>query len=151
MTLQHRFPTLFEDTHAGEWLTEQEMSRTANTVSAYGYALVDYFQYCAIHAITPASAKRAEVVAYVKDLSERSKSATPVLPAKRLGFLRSTAHEGFANATVRLRLATVRLYYKYLKGEEVRATNPVEEGVYGWGKRYSKARRGWVARLEKEF
>lgn len=151
MTLQHRFPTIFLQPHAGEWLTEQETFRTANTVSAYGYALVDYFQYCSIHAITPVDAKRAEVVAYVKDLSERSKSATHALPGKRLGFLRSTAHEGFANATVRLRLATVRLYYKYLKGEAVRTTNPVGEGMYGWGKRYSKARRGWVARLEKEF
>ncbi|UOR00133.1 site-specific integrase (plasmid) [Hymenobacter sp. 5317J-9] len=151
MSLQHRFPTLFEQPHAGEWLTEQESLRPANTVSAYGYALVDYFRYCAIHAITPASAKRAEVVAYVRDLSERSKSTTHALPGKRVGYVRSTTHEGFANATVRLRLTTVRLYYKYLKGTEVLATNPVEEGVYGWGKRYSKARRGWVARLEKEF
>ncbi|WP_375374053.1 tyrosine-type recombinase/integrase [Hymenobacter sublimis] len=151
MTLQTRFPTLFEQPHAGEWLTEQESLRTPNTVSAYGYALVDYFRFCAVHAINPISAKRAQVVAYVRDLSERSKSAAPAMPGKRLGFVRSTTHEGFANATVRLRIATVRLYYKYLKGEEVRATNPVEEGVYGWGKRYRKARRGWVARQEKEF
>lgn len=150
MTLQHRFPTLFEQPYAGEWLTEQEF-RAPNTVSAYGYALVDYFRFCAIHAITPADAKRAEVVAYVRDLSERSKSATPALPGKRPGYVRSTTHEGFAKATVRLRLATVRLYYKYLKATKVRATNPVEEGVYGWGKRYSKARRGWVTRQEKEF
>jgi integrase/recombinase XerD len=151
MTLQKRFPTIFNQPYAGEWLTEQESLRTANTVSAYGYALVDYFRFCAIHAINPAGAKRAEVVAYVKDLYERSKSAAPAIPSRRVGFVRSTTHEGFANATVRLRIATVRLYYKYLKGEAVRATNPVEEGVYGWGKRFSKARRGWVARQEKEF
>ena len=151
MTLQERFPTIFEQPYAGEWLTERKEFRTPNTVSAYGYALVDYFRFCAIHAINPAGAKRAEVVAYFKDLSERSKSAAPAMPGKRLGFVRSSTHEGFANATVRLRLATVRLYYKYLVGEEVRTTNPVEEGVYGWGKRYSKARRGWVARQEKEF
>lgn len=151
MTLQKRFPTIFNQPYAGEWLIEQESFRTPNTVSAYGYALVDYFRFCEMRAITPADARRAEVVAYVRDLSERSKSAASAMPDNRVGFVRSTTHEGFANATVRLRIATVRLYYKYLKGEEVRATNPVEGGVYGWGKRFSKARRGWVARQEKEF
>lgn len=151
MTLQERFPTIFNQPHSGEWLTEQEARFTPNTAETYGYALVDYFRFCAIHAIDPPYAKRTDIVAYVKDLSERSKSATHALPGKRVGYVRSTTHEGFANATVRLRIATVRLYYKYLKRTEVLATNPVEEGVYGWEKRYSKARRGWVARLEKEF
>ena len=57
MTLQTQFPTLFEQPYAGEWLTEQESLRTPNTVSAYGYALVDYFRFCAINAINPAGTK----------------------------------------------------------------------------------------------
>ena len=151
MTLQKRFPTLFNQPHSGEWLTEQESLLAPNTVSAYGYALVDYFRFCAIHGINPPDAKRVDIVAYVKDFSTRSKSATPAMPGRRPGYVRSTTHEGFANATVRLRLATVRLYYEYLMEEEVRATNPVEEaGKHTEGKRPAGSARGMVARHGKE-
>lgn len=151
MTLQKRFPTLFEQPYSGEWLTEQESLLTPNTVSAYGYALVDYFRFCAIRAINPPSAKRTDIVAYIKDVSTRSKSATQAMPGKRPGYMRSSTHEGFANATVRLRLATVRLYYEYLTEEEVRATNPVRAGIYGRGRKSGRGRRGMVARHEKEL
>ena len=150
MTLQNRFPTLFEQPYSGDWLTEQEFHLAPNTVSAYGYALVDYLRFCAIRAINPPSAKRADIAAYIKDLNTRSKSATYAMPGKRPGYIRSTTHEGFANATVRLRLATVRLYYKYLAEEAVRATNPVREGIYTKGKRNGKGRCGMVARHEKD-
>ena len=149
MTLQKRFPSLFEQPYSGEWLTEQESLLSSNTVSAYGYALVDYFRFCAIHAINPPDAKRTDIVAYIKDLSTRSKSATQAMPGKRPGYMRSSTHEGFANATVRLRLATVRLYYEYLMEEEVRATNPVRPGIYSRGRRFGKGRRAMVARHEK--
>lgn len=147
MTLQKRFPTLFNQPYASEWLTEQESLRTPNTVSAYGYALVDYFRFCAIHAINPPDAKRADIVAYVRNISTRSKSTPHVTPSERLGYVRSTAHEGFANATVRLRLVTVRLYYEYLTEEQVRATNPA---VYAGRRRFDKGRRAMVTRHEKD-
>jgi integrase/recombinase XerD len=149
MTLQKRFPALFNQPYSGEWLTEQESLLTPNTVSAYGYALVNYFQFCTAHAIDPPKAKRADIVAYRKDISTRSKSATHAMPSRRPGYVRSTSHEGFANATVRLRLATVRLYYEYLMEEEVRATNPVKIGIYAGEREFGNGRRGMVTRHEK--
>jgi integrase/recombinase XerD len=149
MTLQKRFPTLFNQPYSGEWLTEQE-ALTPNTVSAYGYALVDYFRFCAIQAINPPDAKRADIAAYVNDLNRRSKSPANAMPAKRPGYTRNTTHVGLANATVRLRIATIRLYYEYLTEEEVRATNPVKKGKYTKGIRDGSARRGMVARHEKD-
>ena len=150
MTLQKRFPTLFNQPYSGEWLTEQEASFTPNTVSAYGYALVDYFRFCAIHTINPPDAKRTDITAYHKDLNSRSKSAKDAMPAVGTGYIRSTTHVGFAKATVRLRLATVRLYYEYLTEEEIRATNPVKKGKHTKGRRDGSGRRGLVARHKKD-
>ena len=150
MTLQQRFPTLFNQPHSGQWLTEQESVRTPNTVAAYGFSLVDYFRFCDIQGIDPPNAERPAITAYVQDLYTRSKSATQAMPGQRLGDVRSTTDEGLAHATVRLRLATIRLYYEYLTEEKIRATNPVKAGVHVRGKRFDKARRGWVARHEKE-
>ncbi|OGX84964.1 hypothetical protein BEN47_15510 [Hymenobacter lapidarius] len=150
MTLQERFPTLFNQPYSGEWLTEQEERFTPNTVSTYGYALVDYFQFCSIQAINPPDAERVNIVAYLKDLNTRSKSAVHASPAKLPKYAKSTTHEGFANATVRLRIATVRLYYDYLKHEGVRAKNPVRKGEYTKGRGYGRGSRGLVARYEKD-
>lgn len=150
MTLHQRFPTLFEQPHSREWLIEQETLRTANTASAYGYALVDYFRFCAIHAIDPLSAKRVDIVAYIKDLNTRPKSATHAVPSRCPGHEKSTTHRGFANATVRLRVATVRLYYKYLTDVNVRATNPVGEGKRPNGRWPGGGERGMVTRQQKD-
>ena len=150
MTIQNRFPILFEQTHSGQWLTEQEALYTPNTVSAYGHALVDYFRFCKIQAINPPDAERADIVAYLRDLHTRSKSAAHAAPAKqRPQHAKSATHEGFANSTVRLRIATVRLYYQYLKEEGVRAKNPVKKGQYSMGRRYGWGRRGLVARYKR--
>jgi integrase len=150
MTLQKRFPTIFNEPHAGEWLTEQEASFTPNTVNTYGYALVDYFRFCAIHAINPPDAKRTDITAYHKDLNSRSKYAKNAMPAVGTRHIRSTTHVGFAKATVRLRLATVRLYYEYLTEEEVRTTNPVKKGKYTRGSRDGSGRRGLVTCHKKD-
>jgi integrase/recombinase XerD len=147
MTLQKRFPSLFNQPYSGEWLSVQETLRRPNTVEAYAYGLVDYFRFCGIHAINPPDAKRADIVAYVRDISTRSKSTALGMPGERPGYVRSTTHEGFANATVRLRLTTVRLYYEYLTEEQVRATNPA---VYSGRTRFDKGRRAMVTRQEKE-
>lgn len=156
MTLQKQFPTLFnqpnsggESNSGGEWLTEQEPFLAPNTVNAYGYALVDYFQFCAIRGINPPHAKRDDIVTYIRDFSTRSKSATLAIPVRRPGYVRSTTHEGFAKNTVRLRVATVRLYYQYLMEVGVRPTNPVRLGKHTKGKWPGGKRRGMVPRHGK--
>ena len=149
MTLQARFPTLFEQPYSGEWLAEQDEHFTPNTVSAYGHALVDYFRFCAMEGINPPDANRADVVAYVKDLYTRSKSAAHTSIAKRPQYAKNTTHEGFANATIRLRIATVRLYYDYLTDEGIRVKNPVKKGLYTKGRWFGGRKRGLVARYEK--
>lgn len=153
MVLRQRFPTLFEQPYAGEWLTEQELlGLRPNSISAYGYALVDYIRFCAMHAINPLYAKRSDIAAYVNDLNTRSKSDTRGGHPTRRGYIKSTSHEGFAKSTVRLRLTAVRLYYEYLTEEEIRTKNPVRKGVCKIGKRYGGGLRGLIARhVEKPW
>ncbi|TPG58003.1 site-specific integrase [Hymenobacter nivis] len=147
MTLEKRFPTLFSQPHAREWLLEKASDLASNTVSAYGHALVDYFRFCAIRAINPPDAKRTDVRAYVTDLKSRSKFG---MPARRPGYVKSTTHDGFANATIRLRVTTVRLYYEYLIDEEVRTTNPIKIVKYKRGRGFNGNSRGMVERYEKD-
>lgn len=150
MTLQNRFPTLFNQPYSGQWLTIQDSYLRPNTIDAYAYALVDYFRFCAIHAINPPDAKQIDIAAYHRDLNSRSKSAKNTVPAVGTGYIRSTTHVGFAKATVRLRLVAVRLYYEYLTEQEVRATNPVKTGKHTKGIRDGSGRRGLVARNKKD-
>ncbi|MGI4735861.1 MAG: tyrosine-type recombinase/integrase [Janthinobacterium lividum] len=150
MNLHKRFPTLFKQPYLGEWLILQELSGLSpNTLSAYGYAMIDYLRFCENNAINPPDAKRVDITAYINNLTTRPKSVTHSRPVRRPGFIRSPTHEGLANATVRLRLAAVRLYYEYLTEEEVRATNPVKKGIYIRGNRFGGKRRGLVARYEE--
>lgn len=134
----------------GGWLTEQEsLGLTPNTLSAYGYALVDYLRFCTIHAINPPHAQWADIVAYIKDVNTRPKSDTHGRAGKHSGYRRSTTHKGFAKATVRLKLQAVKLYYEYLTLHKVRTDNPLKEGKYKTGKCFGGGHRGLGTRREK--
>jgi len=97
---------------------QQALQRAPNTLSAYRRGLDDYLGFCIRNGIDYEQASRAEVAAFTRDMAERP--PTGRRPVK-----------GLANATVRLRLTAVRLFYDHLIEEGVRSRNPVALGTAG--------------------
>jgi len=132
------YPGVAASTPAHDWLELQAHLRLApKTLDAYGRSLDDYFAFCTRAGLDPTGATRADVATYVHDLSTRSPSRAA----------RKHAHTapGLSDATIQLRLTTVRLYYDYLMESGMRADNPVGRGRYTPGNAFA-AGRGLVRR-----
>jgi integrase/recombinase XerD len=128
------FPLAAKDPHARAWLTMQaHLGLAPNTIHAYGYAVEDYFAFSTRCAVPPATATKAHIAAYVRDLSER-----PNPHGAAIRVLNSGA--GLANATMLQRITAVRLFYDYLLEEGIRDDNPVGRGRYTPGKGFGGAR-----------
>jgi integrase/recombinase XerD len=139
-----RYPTVAASPLARAWLRIQaDLGLARNTIEAYGRALHDYLTFSADTAVAPATAGRAHVAAYVRDLTAR--------PNPRGGGRRvPDAGTGLANATLQQRLVVVRLFHDYLVEEGVRADNPVGRGRYTPGKGFGGAReRGLIPRYRR--
>jgi len=137
-TVTARWPALAACVEAREWLRVlSDLGRSPRTVDAYGRALSDFLGFCERAGVDALSASRADVARYVRDLRER--------PA------RSTANGelGLSNATVQLRLTTLRLFYDHLVWEGMRERNPVGRGRYTPGRRAGAGERGLVARSSR--
>jgi site-specific recombinase XerD len=139
-----RFPRVSQEPRARAWLAIQaDLGLAAGTIAAYGRALEDYLRFAERGGVAPTSAGRADVAAYVRDLTSRPGPRGPGVRVLDSG-------AGLANATLQQRLTAVRLYYDYLQEEGVRADNPVGRGRYTPGKGFAGARdRGLVRRYEK--
>ncbi len=112
------------ETEAERWLSiQQDLGRARNTILAYRHALDDYLQFCAQQQLQVHEAKRAHIAFYVRSLTSRL-----MLSADNLST--DVPRTGLANATIRLRLAAVRLYYDHLVEEGIRTSNPVGRGRY---------------------
>lgn len=138
-----RFPLVSRSPDARTWLTIQaDRQLAANTIVAYGRALEEYLCFCETHQVVVATAGQAQVSAYVRHLVER--------PYPRLVTRRGHAPQsGLANATLRLKLTVVRLYYTYLVEEGIRPTNPVRRGAASPGATFSgSGAHGVLARLQ---
>lgn len=119
-----RFPLLAALSPARSWLTLQAaLGLALNTIAAYGRALEDYLAFCARNSIEVEAATREQLATYVHDLTQR-----PSGHSAAVRLIDSKA--GLANATLRLRLTAVRLFYDYLIEEGLRDTNPVGRGRY---------------------
>lgn len=114
-----------------------DLGRSPRTVDAYARSVADYLGFCARAGVEVERASRGDVAAYVRDLRERPGRAGANVIAIDSG-------AGLANATLRLRLCAVRLFYDYLVEEGVRASSPVGRGRYraGAGGRAGAARAG---------
>jgi site-specific recombinase XerD len=139
-----RYPLVQADPLARGWLQIQaDLGLAANTIEAYGRALQDYLSFSSQLAVVPATAGRAHVAAYVRELTTR-----PSPRGSSVRMLDSGA--GLANATLQQRLVAVRLFYDHLIEEGVRADNPVGRGRYTPGKAFGGAReRGLIRRYQK--
>lgn len=131
-------PALAGCPRAVRWLgVLGDLGRSPRTVDAYARSVADYLGFCARAGVEVEGASRGDVAAYVRDLRERPGRAGANVIAIDSG-------AGLANATLRLRLCAVRLFYDYLVEEGVRASNPVGRGRYRAGAG-GPAKRGLVA------
>ena len=121
---------------AVEWLGVQvDLGRAPRTVDAYARALADYLGFCGRAGLEPLGVGRAGVAGYVRDLRER-----PGWRGQNVVALDSGA--GLSNATLRLRLTAVRLFYDFVVEEGRLERNPVGRGRHGL--RRGRGERGLV-------
>jgi site-specific recombinase XerD len=132
------FPLLAALPQARAWLALQAaLGLAPNTVAAYGRALEDYLTFCERNSMEVNRATREQLASYVGDLARR--------PSRHGAAVRRIdSMAGLANATLRLRLTAVRLYYDHLIEEGVRDTNPVGRGRYTAGKSFGQRERGLI-------
>src|SRR5262245_2633152 len=102
------YPLLAAQSQARAWLSIQaNLGLAANTIDAYGRGLSDFFSFCARSSLSPESATRTDVSAYVRDLTQR--------PNPRGANVRAIdSGAGLSNATLRQRLTSVRLFFCYM-------------------------------------
>lgn len=117
---------------AERWLSIQEnLGRAPNTLHAYRRSLESYGSFCLTLQRPVYEASKEDVALFIRFMT-----------AFRLPASRKTKSErsGMANATIRLRLTAVRLFYEHLIEEGLRADNPVGRGRYTQGGGFGGAR-----------
>jgi len=103
----------------------------------------DYLATCRRNGVDPLTATRADVAAYVRDLTQRPS-------ARGHNVLTIDSGAGLSNATIQQRLVAVRLFYDHLVEDGERPTNPVGRGRFTARNRYGATReRGLVARYAR--
>ncbi len=117
---------------AERWLSiQKDLGRAPNTLLAYRRSLESYDSFCLTLQKPVYEATREDVALFVRWMT-----------AFRLPASRKTKSErsGLANATIRLRLTAVRLFYDHLIEEGLRGDNPVGRGRYTQGGGFGGAR-----------
>ena len=107
---------------AERWLSiQKDLGRAPNTLLAYRRSLECYGSFCLTLQRPVYEATREDVALFIRSML-----------ALRLPASRKTKGErgGLANATIRLRLTAVRLFYDHLIEESLRRDNPVGRGRY---------------------
>lgn len=101
------------------WLELQaRLGLAAKTIDAYGRALDDYLAFCERTRRPILAAMRGDIAAYADDMAHRPR------PHGR-EMLQIGPGPGLSNATMRLRIAVVRLFYDYLHEMGLRADVPL--------------------------
>jgi integrase/recombinase XerD len=136
-----RCPLIAKHDYARRWLqTVADLGHARNTVEAYGRAVEEYICFTKSLGVTPETAKREHVAAYVRSLLMRNVSSVRVIEID--------APLGLANASVQQRLTAVRLFYDFLMEEQQCSTNPVGRGRYTPGCAFG-GHRGLVPRVRR--
>jgi hypothetical protein len=136
-----RYPAVAENDRAREWLQIQaDLGLTRNTLEAYGRSLEDYFHFSEGRSTDVVSASKSHIAAYVAWLSGGNPQ----------DLVQPCAVQRRSNATIQLRLTTVRLFYDYLIEEGQRLHSPIGRGCYTPGNGFGGQRvRGLVPRFNK--
>jgi integrase/recombinase XerD len=140
------YPHVAEYPHARDWLEIQAMLGLAkNTIHAYGRSADDYLAFCKRTSRPFIEATKADIVAYLDDMTHR---ANP--KGENVRYLHSGV--GLSNATMMQRLTAVRLLYDYLVDERLRLDqrNPVGKGKFTPGRAFAgKRERGILQHYEQ--
>ena len=140
------YPSVAQNAHARDWLETQAMLGLAhNTVQAYGRGANDYLTFCERTARPFIEATKADIVAYLDDMTHRSNPK-----GENIRYLHSGV--GLANSTMQQRLTVVRLLYDYLIDERIRLDqrNPVGKGKFTPGRAFAgKRERGILRHYEQ--
>jgi site-specific recombinase XerD len=143
VVLEEKWPVLGRHERAAEWLQIwADLGRAPRTIDAYARGLAEYLQVCERDAVDPLAANRAQVAAFVRELTTRRSHRGANVIALDSGV-------GLANATLQQRLVPVRLFYDFLVEEGVRQSNPLGRGRYTPGRRLGGHQRPLVARMVK--
>jgi len=143
MELEEKWPVLGRNRRAAEWLQIwADLGRAPRTIDAYARGLAEYLEVCERDGVDPLVAGRAQVAAFVRELTNRP---------SRLGAntVSLDSGSGLANATLQQRLVPVRLFYDFLVEEGLRVSNPVGRGRYGARYGIGDGGRALVPRLVK--
>jgi site-specific recombinase XerD len=138
-----KWPVLGRHELASGWLQIwADLGRAPRTIDAYARGLAEYLDVCERENVDPATANRAHVAVFVRELTSR--------PSRRgLNVVSIDSGAGLSNATIQQRLVPVRLFYDHLIEEGLRESNPVGRGKYTPGRRFGRHERGLVPRLVK--
>ncbi len=116
-----------------------------NTIQAYGRGANDYLAFCQRTARPFVEATKADIVAYIDDMTHR-----PNPKGGNIRYLHTGT--GLANNTLQQRLTVVRLLYDYLIDEQFRRNqhNPVGKGKFTPGRAFAgKRERGILPHYEQ--
>src|SRR6266536_2367910 len=143
VVIEEKWPVLARHERAAEWLRIwTDLGRAPRTIDAYARGLAEYLQACERDDVDPLTANRAQVGAFVRELTTR--------PSRRgVNVVALDSGAGLANATLQQRLVPVRLFYDFLVEEGLRESNPVGRGRYVFRGRGSGHQRGLIPRLNK--
>jgi len=143
VVLEEKWPVLGRHARAAEWLgVWADLGRAPGTIDAYGRGLAEYLQVCERDGVDPLAATRAQVGAFVRELTSR--------PSRRgVNVVALDSGAGLANATLQQRLVPVRLFYDFLVEEGLRESNPVGRGSYTPGRHFGGHGRSVVPRMVK--
>ena len=117
---------------AERWLSiQQNLGKAPNTLLAYRRSLECYGSFCMGLQRPVYEATKEDVALFVRYMT-----------AFRFPASRKTKSEraGMANATIRLRLTAIRLFYDHLIEEGARQNNPVGRGRYVQSRGFGGAR-----------
>ena len=143
VVLEEKWPVLGRHELAAGWLQVwADLGRAPRTIDAYARGLAEYLLVCERGDVDPLSANRADVAAFVRELTGRPHQRGANVVAFDSGF-------GLANATIQQRLVPVRLFYDHLMEEGLRQSNPVGRGRYTPGRPQGGRQRGLVPRSTK--
>ena len=127
--IEEKWSVLGRHERAAEWLRMwSDLGRAPRTIDAYARGLAEYLCSCERGGVDPVTANRAQVAAFVRELTSRPSLRGPNVVSLDSGV-------GLANATLQQRLVPVRLFYDFLIEEGIRESNPVGRGRYTPGRR----------------
>ncbi|MFI6451465.1 tyrosine-type recombinase/integrase [Streptosporangium amethystogenes] len=140
---EERWPVIGRHGRAAEWLQIwTDLGRAPRTIDAYGRGLAEYLLVCERDGVDPLTATRAQIGAFVRELTSR--------PSQRgANVVAIDSGAGLANATLQQRLVPVRLFYDFLVEEGLRDSSPVGRGRYTLGRQFGGHGRPLVPRMVK--